>query len=383
MTAPSIFISHSHHDGAIVHEFKKLIQLSIDGVGKKDLRATSEPATGLVAGEWITAQLRTDVRSCRCFIAVVSDAYLSSRFCAWELGVRLGAENAKFFAGYLPGIDPSKLGDVLSGANVVPLSDAKTVEQLLHDITIALRGEDKGCQPDQDELETFCKKAAQHPPNPIENWRKSLVQLVATDKVFLNAYGLGEPGRGPVFQDFRPQGANIQPVQYLWADPGLGNWIRAELKTAGKTKKENFLRITFHHALNSFGCNLAIRPQGQRAILTEGAKGLTLSARVADESSLGEVGIRARLVNGYMQHWESTTAEFAKVVKGKFRKITLPLTPSGWSLFGADGTGTAGPKAADFSILTSVNLALGGYTENARQPTAGDGVLDIREIRLT
>lgn len=376
-----VFISHCGDDRAVVDRLVTLLVVSINGLDKRDIRYTSRPDTGLTSGRWINTELLVDIRNCDCFIAVVSESYPSSQYCVWELGVRLGNQESGVLGGYLKGTDLENLGNVFSQMHLLSLVDPAAVQQLLREVANAVPDEWE-CAPDVEDVERFCSVAEAHPPNPIEGWRKSLVHL-KKGKVFLNAYGLWEePTSRSTFQDFHPTGSNVQPVQYLWADPRSGNSIRAEIKRGAKAE-DSLLRVHFHHEPDTFGCNLSIRPLNQQALLRDGAGTLILNARVAEESNFQEIGVVLRIVNGYMQHWRSSAAEILRVAHGDFQDVRVELEPTTWSLFENDGTGRAGPvHRPDFSIIASLNLELGGYRELAAKPTAGDGILEIREIRL-
>lgn len=377
---PKIFISHSSIDRSVVDALIKLLVLSISGLDRRDIRYTSRAATGLSSGDWIAHRLISDIRHSTCFIAVVSDSYLSSRYCLWELGVRLGASNSNLAAVYLPGINPDNLGDVFADMHLLTLAQEESVQRLIDEV--ANTSENWTQDSTLSDIKDFCDQAKSHPPNPIETWRRSLIRF-EEGHVFLNAYGLAKNlARRHLFQNFHPAGANIQPVQYLWADPRRGNSIRAQLLPSTEASK-SFLRIFFDNVPNSFGCNFAVRPLNRQAALTEGAQAIIITARVPEDSEIQEIGIRIRLVNGYMQHWQSTSAEVLCVRGDEFKDFSLDLDPSCWAIFDQDGTADAGPtQQVDFSIISSIVLSVGGYERLAPEPTSGQGILDLRAIEI-
>jgi len=376
---PLIFVSHSTEDRGIVDEFANLLVLSIEGLSRQNLRYTGRPATGLHTGDYITPTLGSEIAKSDCFVAIVSESWCQSRYCASEIGAAVALKK-RLVVGHLPDITPEEAGETLSGMHMLPLKEPDSVRELLSEV--ASTAPAWRCNPEIDQIMKFCKQVAVHPSNPVQQWRKRLVRVVE-GRVFLNGYGLlAKPVKRSVFQDFHAAGPNIQPVQYLWADSRKGNWINAKLIVASEPPS-SILRIDFSNSVGSLGCNISIRPQDRQALLLGEATSLHIDARVPDESKMAEVGIRVRLVNGYMQHWRSTAAQILRVRRGEFQDIMEELNPMCWEVFGSDGTGGAdlmdGP---DFSIISSVNLELGAWGEFAPTPTAGDGIIELREIRF-
>lgn len=387
-----VLVSHSVRDEAIISRLVDRLRLSIEQLTKNEILNTSQPSTGLRSGEWITPQLLSSIKDCDCFIAIVSDSYLSSEYCMWELGVAQG-NGRPIVAGHLQSVKPEQLGGVLQNVNLHSLWRAESFEALLREVADRLPDE-YTCRVERQAVDDFCTAVAAHPGSPIETWRKALVQE-EDGQVFLNTYGLARGlERSEVFQDFYTIGKNMQPIQYLWADsrPGRMCRIAAELG-AGSERADASLSVFFSTARNSFGCNIAIRPQNRKALLSAGRDSLLLQARIprADErqgpefGALREVGILVRIVNGYMQHWTRCCAckTLLCAEEGDYRMLTVPLRDGCWKLFGEDGTGPEGPKEPDFSIIASVNLALGGYDEFMQEPTPGSGSLEIRSILLS
>jgi hypothetical protein len=216
----------------------------------------------------------------------------------------------------------------------------------------------------------------------IQLLRERLISPVE-GTLFLNAYGLADELRKDgLFQNFRAAGANVEPVQFMWADSRHGDWIKTKLD-----RDQAYLRVEFCKHEGSLGCNLSIRPQDNMALLTGEYTGLAIDARIPADSELEEVGIGLRLVNGYMQHWtlhESEQDPRIDCLRTRhFNKpLVIDLRTGHWKKFRADGTCERGPQKADFSILCSINLSLGDYREFCTTPGAGTGALEINDIRL-
>ena len=192
---------------------------------------------------------------------------------------------------------------------------------------------------------------------------------------------------GEVFQEFvRRQNDNINAVYYLWADAFKASRITASVLEGA------ILRISFDNQPGSYPCNVAIRPQSEQALKREAQKHyLCFEARIPEESaknesSLNQVAIGIRLVNGWLQHWEYAMYPHEymqfRLSSSQWKSCPLALDePEKWRLFEADGNHFWGPKNPDFSIIASVIIEVGGYRGPGR-PGEGKGIIDVRGIRL-
>lgn len=199
---------------------------------------------------------------------------------------------------------------------------------------------------------------------------------------------------GSVFQDFNVKRSgehfNINAVQYLWADALPANTISGEIIRDNKSNIP-YLRVKFNHN-GGWGCNIAIRPQNEKALFNK-CKYLTFEARIpADEIKEGfleRVGISVRIINGYLQHWEYAFNPREYIVLpveanewgGKQIKISL-YKKKFWNLFTSDGN-CDGPVEPDFSIIAAVVLKFGEIPNSPGEPCPGKGVVDIRALQVT
>ena len=80
-----VFISHAHKD-KLIADF--IIQFLMDGTGlsQREIRSTSNTATGLKTGTTLTSALRRDIKSCRVFMPLITMNTASSEFVAFEIG---------------------------------------------------------------------------------------------------------------------------------------------------------------------------------------------------------------------------------------------------------------------------------------------------------
>jgi len=206
---------------------------------------------------------------------------------------------------------------------------------------------------------------------------------------FYTFCGLFENTRSEdVFQDFeikRP-GGNINAVHYLWADTYTASSINASVNS-----RDRFLRISFNNMHGSYPCNIAIRPKAEQALANTSQKPyLTFEARIPEEASqnerlLDKVSVVIRIGNGWFQYWvhADKPGECIQLLveDSEWQRFSLDLRSTHWHLFPSDGNVHYGPKNADFEIISSVVFEFGSYNVPGR-PGAGEGMVDIRQIRL-
>ena len=95
------------------------------------------------------------------------------------------------------------------------------------------------------------------------------------------------------YQDWSEDGDD-QAIEYLWAE-AEGSWIKAEVlpkkerwdeedPTKEECDKEDrrFLRVSFSNAVGTYASNLAIHPQGMRAVAADDKRYIVFQARLAD-----------------------------------------------------------------------------------------------------
>jgi hypothetical protein len=202
--------------------------------------------------------------------------------------------------------------------------------------------------------------------------------------------GLKEkPRKGTVFQDFKivRQGEykNFNAVHYLWADTFIGSTINACIDTS-----ESFLRIFFNNKPGSFPCNIAIRPENDQALVNDYATSsfLSFEARVPPNSTLSEVSIGIRIVNGRFEHWENSvqSGEYVQYIVNsntfpEFHEFLVDLNSKNWHHFKADGNSNSKvvEETHDFKIIAFVIFEVGSSGPRSGQ---GKGVVDIRKIHL-
>lgn len=202
-----------------------------------------------------------------------------------------------------------------------------------------------------------------------------------------------EQRHGSVFQDFNVkrsgEHSNINAIQYLWADALPANTISGEII---EDKRTNIpcLRVRFNHN-GGWGCNIAIRPQNEKALFNR-CKYLTFEARIPaeeiKENFLEHVGISVRIINGYLQHWEYAFNPREYIILpveenewgGTPIKISL-YNKKFWNLFTSDGN-CDGPTEPDFSIIAAVVLKFGEIPSSPAEPKPGKGVVDIRALQV-
>jgi len=214
-------------------------------------------------------------------------------------------------------------------------------------------------------------------------------------------YGLLGTKIGMTFQNFRvsrdSDGENTNAVSFLWADTLYGNSVNA--KVIG-SEVEPFLRIEFQSFEPSWGCNIAVRPQDQRAIerRSQELNYLFFQARTPQEilqsaDLLQDVGIAIRLVNGKYQHWDygnraGEYIQFPVKGDGTWTVICIDLQDKKrWSHFISDGNSHINEDEknnADLSILAAVIIKVGKFRPGIRGELGyGKGVVEIKDMRFS
>jgi hypothetical protein len=215
-------------------------------------------------------------------------------------------------------------------------------------------------------------------------------------------YGLLGTKVGMTFQNFRVSREadcdNVNAVSFLWADTMCGNSINA--KIVNYEGVEPFLRIDFECYERSWGCNIAIRPQDQKAVerKNQGLDYLYFQARIPEEALqdpnlLNDVGISIRIVNGKYQQWDyaSRAGEYVQFhvrEDGAWGIICIDVQDrKKWSHFISDGNphiSDDDQNNADLSIISSVIIKVGGYKQSTRgELGSGKGRVDVKDIRFS
>jgi hypothetical protein len=127
------FVSHSHKDDRLAEAMVSFLKSGV-GVETKEIRCTSQLATGLKSGARISEQLRRDIRRCEYFLPLITANSLESEFVGFEIGAAWVQEKNIVPLVYMPsgGVAiPSLLNEFLY-RDVSRLED---LVQLAHDLT--------------------------------------------------------------------------------------------------------------------------------------------------------------------------------------------------------------------------------------------------------
>ena len=79
------FISHSHKDERIAEALVSFLRSGV-GVEAKEIRCTSQLATGLTSGARISEELRKDIKRCEYFLPLITANSVASEFVGFEIG---------------------------------------------------------------------------------------------------------------------------------------------------------------------------------------------------------------------------------------------------------------------------------------------------------
>jgi hypothetical protein len=212
-------------------------------------------------------------------------------------------------------------------------------------------------------------------------------------------YGLQGTKTGMTFQNFRvsrdSDSKNTNAVSHLWADTLYGDSVSAKIIN---DKIEPFLRIDFQSFENSWGCNVTIRPQDQKAIdrKSQDLNYLSFRARIPteilyDTDSLHDIGISILIVNGKYQHWDYANRageyiQFPVKQDGTWSVICIDLhDKTRWCHFTGDGNQYINEDErnnADLSIISAITLKIGRYQSRRGELGYGKGRVDIKDIRF-
>jgi len=382
-TTKRLFISHKHSDADVAMALQNLLTAAIGGLDAGQIVRTSGADTGIRAGAYITATLLEDIRSCNAFVALMSEAYLTSPYCLMEYAAWLGLhQDTPPVPLQFPDLDMDHLLGMLPGAKLADITAADAIAAELAGIAESGVSDEwslKEAKEFDPQLKRLIRAARHKRPR---RWLADNFLIRDKHADFLNVYGLETDLRKDgVVQDFSAP-RTCSPVQFTWADPeAKGSRISA------RWLDEGVLRLDFRYA--RYGCDVSIRPLRNRAVLASGRKWLHILARVAPKSKLREIGVNVRLVNGYMQHWalmtDSENERHLVFDSEEFQERSVPLDADGehWGLFTKDGTGKRGPEKPDFSVIAGINLSPGRPSGGIRRVRNGCGMLDIQRIWLT
>jgi hypothetical protein len=129
---PSVFISHAAADKALVDEIKTMIQEAV-GLNPTEIFYSSSAGSGIPAGRDFVAHIREEMRDAGFVVAVITPAYLESKFCLAELGAVWYADDKRFFPLGIA-VDYDELEATLLGIQVPRLADRAVLTGLLQGI---------------------------------------------------------------------------------------------------------------------------------------------------------------------------------------------------------------------------------------------------------
>jgi len=115
MNLTDIFISHSHEDKTLAEAVTQLLRDTIDLNGGK-IRCTSAYGSDLAIGSKFAKRLRRDIEASEVMIAILSESFMTSQFCLFELGAAWGLK-IPLKPILAPGFDADSLDRPLSDLN--------------------------------------------------------------------------------------------------------------------------------------------------------------------------------------------------------------------------------------------------------------------------
>jgi hypothetical protein len=219
-----------------------------------------------------------------------------------------------------------------------------------------------------------------------KNWRRG--KYGGEEFQLFTFYGLSD--RGAAVH------RKAEHVYFLWADAGVGSWIRAHIVDSdgsGDAEQGPVWRVEFQNQPKGFPCNVALRPR-KRAVLSAAPKRfrqLRFCARIPSNfrdlvpGAGADVHIGIRVVDALTTHWEycHVAHEYilTKISGEGWQQFQIPLHDSKlWSVFEADGNCRYYDDQPDFSQILAVVVELGSEMEG--RPGPGGGVVELRAFEL-
>ena len=228
----------------------------------------------------------------------------------------------------------------------------------------------------------------QHRAEPLErierNWR---LNYPRKEFQLFTFYGLGD------HPESAAANSSKEHVYYLWADAGVGSWIRARMVSddvRSHAKGGPVWHVEFDNKPEGSAVNLAIRPTKRSVVsaVPRRFKRLRFYARIPSNfaelvpCAESKVYIGIRLVDALTTHWVycSVRHEYLlmQVACGeRWQEFEIPMHDSTrWSVFPADGNCCYHDKQPDFSQILAVVVEMG--SNGAKGPGPGAGVVQMK-----
>jgi hypothetical protein len=201
---------------------------------------------------------------------------------------------------------------------------------------------------------------------------------------------------GGRYQDWAQDGDD-QAVAYLWAE-AVGSSIHAEVlppKEKKKREKGNeaprFLRVSFKNVKDSYPGNVAIHPQGMRAVAAAEKRSLVFQARLARREDPGcepsAIGIAVRVRDARLEQWqyrldhENFLLEDIEEEAPEWQPFEVDLTAGSrkWKKLSMEPV--VQNETPDFSVVTGIVFEF-GQRARLRRPGMGHGTVEIGDIFL-
>lgn len=130
----SIFISHAVKDKAFVNEFVNYLRLAAN-LTTDDIFCCSFEEMGIQAGKYFVDFVKTELKSSKVVISIISPNYLDSEFSLCELGATWLIEDIKFYPILLPPLDYDDQDGILKGLQTIKIGRDKKLSTMIQEIT--------------------------------------------------------------------------------------------------------------------------------------------------------------------------------------------------------------------------------------------------------
>ncbi len=125
----SVFVSHSVKDCFIAKSFvKHILNLGL-GIENKEIRCVSAPSNKIPPGRDWRNSLQKDIKSCKVIFQIITQNFLESKFCQYEVGAAWLSE-AYIFPLIVDPISFSDAGALIEVSEIVKINDSSGLDRI-------------------------------------------------------------------------------------------------------------------------------------------------------------------------------------------------------------------------------------------------------------
>lgn len=165
-TGKRIFVSHAASDQPLADAFVNLLRLGLE-ISAKDIFCTSLTGMGIKAGEDFINRIKAEIQEPTVIIVLVTQNYLASTFCMFELGAAW-AMSHNILPVLAPPLEFSKLPSLLNRTQVPRLDDEERITEFMEELTSKLSTGGLELEVKPSLLTAHCRKFVKNLPDVME-----------------------------------------------------------------------------------------------------------------------------------------------------------------------------------------------------------------------